>query len=37
MYKYFWWNKVYMEGKPVLHFLYEYQLSIYLSVDSVLE
>ena len=26
-----------MEGKPILHILYEYQLTIYLTVDFVVK
>ena len=31
----FEWNQLYMKGKPRLHILYEYQLNIKLTVDSV--
>ena len=34
-YQYFEWNQLYMEGKPILHIFYDYQLNIYLTVDSV--
>ena len=27
----------YMKGKPKLHILYDYQLNIYLTVDSVVK
>ena len=31
----FKWNQLYIKGKPKLHILYDYQLNIYLTVDSV--
>ena len=30
-------NQLYMKGKLKLHILYEYQLKIYLTVDSVVK
>ena len=33
----FEWHQLFMEGKPILHILYDYQLNIYLTVDSVFE
>ena len=33
----FEWNQLDIKGKPKLHILYEYQLNIYLTVDSVVK